>query len=140
MKKLMFGLLALLFIATLTACGGGGEEAPAGGEGVSGPTELTFVGIDIAYDITEATAAANEPIRVTFRNEGTLEHNWLIIGTDAAPEAATEADALQGTDMGVLQPGEESTIEFTLPAGTYTYVCTIPGHAAAGMLGTLTVQ
>ncbi len=140
MKKIFGSFFALLLAAALSACGGGGDSGGGAETGASGPTALTFVGMDIAYDQTEVTAAAGQPIEVTFRNEGTLEHNWLIIGTNATPEEATEEDALAGTDMGVLQPGEEKSIEFTLPAGEYTYVCTVPGHAVAGMLGTLTVE
>jgi uncharacterized cupredoxin-like copper-binding protein len=28
----------------------------------------------------------------------------------------------------------------TLKPGTYTFLCTVPGHAAGGMKGTLTVK
>ncbi len=35
--------------------------------------------------------------------------------------------------------GGRSTVETTLQPGTYTFYCTIPGHEAAGMRGTLTV-
>lgn len=138
MKKIIVSLMGLVLAFSLAACGGG--DAPAASEGPSGPTELTMVGKDIAYDVTEATAVANQPIKLTFRNEGALEHNWLILGTDTEPTVATEADALAGTDMGILQPGDERTLEFTLPAGEYTYICTVPGHAVAGMQGTLTVR
>ena len=139
MKKIVVAILGLVLALSLAACGGG--DAPAASESTStGPTELTFIGTDIAYDKTEATANANQPIKVTFRNEGALEHNWLILGTDTEPTIATEEDALAGTDMSVLQPGEEKTLEFTLPPGEYTYICTVPGHAVAGMLGTLTVR
>jgi uncharacterized cupredoxin-like copper-binding protein len=31
------------------------------------------------------------------------------------------------------------TLTVTLAAGTYTFECTVPGHAQAGMEGTLTV-
>ena len=138
MKKIIVLMMGLILAFSLAACGGG--DAPAAGEAPSGPTELTIVGMDIAYDVTDATAAANQPIKLTFRNEGALEHNWLILGTDTEPTVATEADALAGTDAGILQPGDEKTLEFTLPAGEYTYICTVPGHAVAGMLGTLTVR
>jgi azurin len=41
----------------------------------------------------------------------------------------------------LLGPGESDTVTFTAPAaGTYDYICTFPGHALAGMHGTLTVK
>ncbi len=38
--------------------------------------------------------------------------------------------------------GETTDITFKAPdkAGAYTYLCSFPGHFAAGMKGTLTVQ
>ena len=40
----------------------------------------------------------------------------------------------------MLAPGSETslTVTFTKP-GTYRYLCTVPGHAAAGMKGDLKV-
>jgi uncharacterized cupredoxin-like copper-binding protein len=36
--------------------------------------------------------------------------------------------------------GGSTTLEADLAAGTYEYICAIPGHAQAGMVGTLTVE
>jgi uncharacterized cupredoxin-like copper-binding protein len=36
--------------------------------------------------------------------------------------------------------GEETKEAPAQSAGTYTYICTVPGHYAAGMKGTLTVK
>ena len=38
---------------------------------------------------------------------------------------------------GYLNPGESITLTVNLPAGSYTFFCTIPGHRPAGMVGTL---
>jgi uncharacterized cupredoxin-like copper-binding protein len=49
--------------------------------------------------------------------------------------------AIQGHGSGaVVQPGGTSTVTAKLAAGTYTFLCPVPGHAAAGMTGTLTVR
>ena len=42
---------------------------------------------------------------------------------------------LLGTDAGTRKSGK-----IDLPAGTYTIYCTVPGHEAAGMKGSLTVK
>ena len=39
-----------------------------------------------------------------------------------------------------LNPGESGEVTINAPAGTYEYYCSIPGHKAAGMVGTLTVE
>ena len=36
--------------------------------------------------------------------------------------------------------GHNATLKVTLKRGKYTYVCTVPGHAALGMKGVFTVR
>jgi uncharacterized cupredoxin-like copper-binding protein len=36
-------------------------------------------------------------------------------------------------------PGKSTTATFTLAKGTYSFECTVSGHAQAGMKGTLVV-
>jgi plastocyanin len=49
--------------------------------------------------------------------------------------------AIQGHGSGaVVQPGGTSTVTAKLAPGKYTFLCPVPGHAAAGMTGTLTVR
>jgi plastocyanin len=56
-------------------------------------------------------------------NRGKLGHDFKI-GTKKTP---------------LLKPGKSSTIQVTLPKGGKKYLCTVAGHAAAGMKGTLRV-
>ena len=44
-----------------------------------------------------------------------------------------------GVNLDVPVGGSRS-VTFTAALGTYTFICRIPGHAAAGMRGTLTVR
>ncbi len=39
-----------------------------------------------------------------------------------------------------LKPGETEELEVGLRAGAYTFVCTLPGHRDAGMVGRLVVK
>lgn len=40
----------------------------------------------------------------------------------------------------IVNPGKSTSITMTLRKGSYTYYCPVPGHAAAGMRGTLSVS
>jgi len=115
-----------------------GAAAPAGGEAspepeakaASGPGGTLQLAADpsaIAYD---TTSLATKPGKVTidFSNPSAIEHDVAIErdGEEVAKsELVTEADA---------------SVSAELEPGTYTFLCTVPGHAAAGMEGTLVVK
>ena len=40
----------------------------------------------------------------------------------------------------VVSSGGTSQVTVSLKPGTYQFLCTVPGHAAAGMKGVLTVK
>lgn len=131
-RTLLIALLGLLILG-LAACGG--DEA----ETVS----LSFEGTDqFEFTPAAATVPAGSEVTVTFTNEGALEHSWALIPNSVDPTEATEADAFAGADSGTVAGGESTTFTFTAPdePGTYQFVCIVPGHAAGGMVGTLTVS
>ena len=82
--------------------------------------------VDIAFAQTELTIPANTDVTFQFTNSGVAVHNFKIDD----PEVYS----------GGLANGQTAELTVNLPAGTYTYYCTVPGHRDAGMLGTLTVQ
>jgi uncharacterized cupredoxin-like copper-binding protein len=63
--------------------------------------------------------------RVTFTlvNKGKLPHDFAIAGKKSK----------------LIKPGKTGTLTVTLRPGKLAYKCTVPGHAAAGMKGKLTV-
>jgi uncharacterized cupredoxin-like copper-binding protein len=56
-------------------------------------------------------------------NRGALPHNFKISGKKSA----------------MIGKGKKGTLRVTLTAGSKPYVCTVPGHALAGMKGKLKV-
>lgn len=80
----------------------------------------------LKFDPSEFTASPGQEIHVV--NEGMLEHDFIVDELDMA------------TDL--LQTGKEQTIKVPDDAepGEYTYYCSVPGHRAAGMEGTMTVE
>ena len=54
--------------------------------------------------------------------------------------AATHDFKIGGKKTKILNPGQRTTLKVTLKKGTYTYLCTVPGHAALGMKGKVVVR
>ena len=131
---LLTGALSLLFVAA--ACGGGGESN--GPE----PVTLDFTGYDeFRYEPARATVDADAEVTVNFENAGVLEHNWLLASNTVVPAEVSEADVIGGATSGVIPGGSTQTFTFTgPPAGTYQVLCTVPGHAAAGMVAEFIVE
>lgn len=69
---------------------------------------------------------------VTFvvQNQGAIEHNLVV----AAPEGNAVAQ------IAIIEPGETTVLQASLPPGTYTLYCNLPGHKDAGMVATLRVN
>jgi uncharacterized cupredoxin-like copper-binding protein len=76
---------------------------------------------------------------VTFKvtNKGNLPHDFKVCSATA--KAAT-ALTCAGHGAPLVSPGASATLKVTFKkAGTYEYLCTVSGHAAAGMKGLLKV-
>ncbi len=112
------------------------------------------------YDITAIDARADQPCKITLKNVGTLPkvsmgHNLILLKlhTDASAFLATSAthgateyiDPAQTANViantKLLGPGETDTVSFPAPhvSGNYDFICSFPGHYAAGMKGVLVV-
>lgn len=117
---------------------------------------LAPVGNEMRYEQTAFTVREGQTVTLTFANTADVEamhHNVVVLtptadvdafgqaamsaaDTDYVPAAMTDA-VVAHTPMSA--PGETVSVEFPAPAaGTYTYVCTFPGHFIT-MRGTMTV-
>jgi nitrite reductase (NO-forming) len=131
MKKFTISIIVLAALALLlAACGGGG------------PVALSFEGNDsFQFTPSSATVSAGDEVEVTLNNAGALDHSWVLVAQGTDPATATDANAISNASTGTVAPGGTGTATFTAPdAGSYQFLCTVPGHAAAGMVGTLTVN
>lgn len=118
--------LALVGALALAACGGGDGGSSTG---TTLPADLTVRAIDgILWDSPEYTATAGE-ITISVVNDSTLPHNLHIVdpGGVQLPEI-----------WDIPARGDIVNDTVTLAAGTYTLICTIPGHA--NMKSTLVVS
>lgn len=114
----------------LYPCGTPDASTP---ESESGDTDAAAAGevvlvemVDIAFVQTELTIPADTDVTFSFVNNGAAVHNFKIDD----PEVFS----------GDLSSGQTAEVTVNLPAGTYKYYCTIPGHEQAGMVGELTVE
>jgi len=82
-------------------------------------------------------------------NAGAIAHELLVFKSDLAP-AAYPTDAAgdikeEGAGVALLSDGDNidpagsQTRTVDLAAGTYLFVCNIPGHFKAGMFAVVTV-
>ncbi len=81
--------------------------------------------------------AANRDVTITFNNVGTIEHNWSVLSSTISSDDEFTKD-LVIFKVANISDGS-STGTFNLPPGTYQVTCTLPGHFAGGVEGTLRV-
>lgn len=125
------------------------------------PRTVELVGTDnMKFSTTTIEAKPGETLRIVVRSSGqmpkiAMAHNFVLLqpGTDPA-SFANEGAMHRGADF--IAPGLASrviaktpmagageTVEATVTVpgpGSYPFVCTFPGHAVAGMQGTLVVR
>ncbi len=96
-------------------------------EGPGGTLQLAASPSDLAFDTTSLTSKPGK-VTIDFDNPAALEHNVAI--DQDGKEIASSATITEG----------KTSVTADLAPGTYTFLCTVPGHAEAGMQGTLTVR
>jgi uncharacterized cupredoxin-like copper-binding protein len=84
---------------------------------------------DFSFAPAHLEVDAGRPIVVEARNEGNVEHDWVLQDPDGSELAQI-----------VLLPGEEGEARFTVERGEYHVSCTMEGHWELGMRGTLTAR
>ena len=136
------------------------EEAEPAEEVEMEVAEIVIEGNDqMKYNLSEIRVKAGQTVKLTLKHVGTMDvavmgHNWILLDNGVTKEdfgmeaisakesgyiPAKYADkVIANTDL--IGGGDETTIEFTAPAaGTYTYMCSFPGHFGA-MHGSFIVE
>ena len=136
-------LLAVTAVLALAGCGGSDEKSTssssskatstpeatqAASSGGGGETlKLAADKSALKFDKSSLTAKAGK-VTLEMENPSQIPHAVAIKGNGVDVDGKT------------IGNGETSTASADLKPGTYTFYCPVPGHEAAGMKGTLTVN
>lgn len=115
--------------STSTSAAGSSGGASASGGASSTVTEAADPSGALKFVKSTLTAKAGT-VTIEFTNKSPLAHNFTLQQGTSGPVVGATPTFMGGT----------KTLTVKLKAGTYTFYCSVPGHRAAGMQGTLTVQ
>ena len=102
----------------------GAVAAPAlGSRTHASATAVTVTATEFKFKLSK-TSVPHGSVTFTVVNKGKLAHDFKISGKKTP----------------LIKPGKSAKLTVTLKAGKAAYLCTVAGHAAAGMKGTLTVK
>lgn len=120
----VLGLAAVVVVAIGSAARGNGSSRSLGSAEV--------VLEDLRFSPNRLDATVGVPLTVRLTNRGLERHDLNF--------PALHMPGLQGVES-ILEPGETRTItlQFDQP-GSHTFICSLPGHAAAGMTGAVFVR
>jgi len=133
--KIFFVLVLALL---LTGCAGTSQPA----------TEIMLEAADFNYNPASITVRAGQPVRLTLKNTGKVEHDFVIDKINVANVEASDSGPAEHHQMNqpeydlhfFARSGETGVLQFTaLEPGTYQIFCSIEGHRQAGMIGELIV-
>ncbi len=114
-------------LAALGAAGlaiGFATSGAASPQAANATTHITVAASEFKFVFSKRSIPAAGTVIFTVVNKGKISHDFKIAGKKTK----------------TLNPGQSTTltVKFT-KKGHYAYLCTIPGHAAAGMKGTFSV-
>jgi plastocyanin len=144
LPALLAGVAVLLLLGLLFGGAGwssGGWWGPMGGhmdgmwgqrssqslapDAVDGADEISIEATEMAFDPARFEVTSGEPVNLTVTNAGQVFHDLTIDELELKVEVASGETTTAGLE--VDEPG------------VYEFYCSVPGHASAGMRGTLTV-
>ena len=117
MKRSLAALM-LVVAAVISAAAG-----TAGTRSAAASTTVRVTGKEFSFGLSRRSGPHGAYV-FRFTNRGTVPHDFKI--------------ARKKTPL--VQPGKSATLTVAITKpGRYPYICTVPGHAAAGMKGVLKV-
>ena len=125
MRKLFVAVALVAVFGLVDACGGG-----SGGGQPEGSTKVSLTEFKFTPGTDSGISVAHGNVVFWLVNTGNTSHDMQIKDSSGNAVATSE----------LVSPGDSKEFDVNnLAAGSYTIVCTEPGHEASGMKGTLTV-
>jgi uncharacterized cupredoxin-like copper-binding protein len=125
------GLLAAVF--------GAATEAASARSDVHATANATVISViagkpsELAFKLSKFSALPVGTLTFSVKNEGAAAHDFKLCSTPVGTDAH---NTCVGVTTKILKPGQSATLTIKITKkGTYEYLCTEPGHAAAGMKG-----
>jgi uncharacterized cupredoxin-like copper-binding protein len=88
-------------------------------------TTVQVQGGEFFFKLSTKSIAKPGKVTFVFKNIGHVQHDFDV----------------NGKKTPLISPGKKATLVVTFKKkGKFTYICTVPGHAAAGMKGVFTVR
>jgi len=116
-------LIATLAIFVLAALSVGVFAAAGSAESNSATATKVLVAASEFKFVLSKKRVPRGTVIFVVTNRGTAPHDFKI----------------KGKKTPLLPAGKSATLKVVFPKGKFPYLCTVPGHAAAGMKGVLTV-
>jgi cytochrome c6 len=114
-------------------------DSAAGQVGAARATVVTVTAgkpSELAFKLSKSSNIAVGPVTFKVTNSGALSHDFKIC-TKAV--TSSTASSCLGKVTAMLAKGKSATLTVTLVKGEYEFLCTVPGHAGAGMKGLIGV-
>jgi uncharacterized cupredoxin-like copper-binding protein len=126
------GLVAGAAAGALACCG-----VALGAHTATKATQVTVTAgkpSEFKFKLSKTKVAAG---KVTFSvtNGGAIMHSFKL----CTSSKGGNANSCAGKGTKILGPKAKATLTLTLTKGKHEYLCMVPGHAAAGMKGVITV-
>jgi uncharacterized cupredoxin-like copper-binding protein len=87
---------------------------------------------ELAFKLSKVSLVAVGAVTFKVTNAGSIAHDFKIC---TKPVKSATANSCVGKVTPLLAHGKSATLTVTLKKGAYEFLCTVPGHAGAGMKG-----
>jgi uncharacterized cupredoxin-like copper-binding protein len=114
-------------------------DSASGQVGVAKATVITVTAgkpSELAFKLSKSSNVVAGTVTFKVTNSGTLSHDFKIC-TKAV--TSSTANSCTGKVTPMLAKGKSATLTVTLAKGEYEFLCTVAGHAGAGMKGVIGV-
>jgi uncharacterized cupredoxin-like copper-binding protein len=116
--------LALCLALGLVAAFAGVRAAPAEGSAAATKTVITVTMSEYKFKLSRSKSIPIGTVTFKLVNKGKIPHNFKINGKTSK----------------LIAPGKTGTLTVSFKKkGSFSYLCTLPGHAKLGMKGTLAI-